>query len=141
MAAEELPVMKLGGVKAKYSLDESVPIQITNLSSRVVTYGIGVVTQMGDGTWTEFLTNINDHEMINPAFRLLKLPGNQSQVMTWKPKDVTKPDSIKKGVFRFYLAYKNESGRFGAEISHNIGSQVGKTNRQLIFSDAFELHP
>ena len=141
--ADELPPLRIEGVKAGYSLSEPVAISVTNLSSHVVTYGIGVLSQV-NGKWEELLTNIEDREFGGKAFKLRKLPGNKSEKLTWNPKDLGKPYSVKKGVYRFYIAYKagaDEDEQFRLETSKNIGSEVGKQNRQLIFSDVFELHP
>ena len=140
-AADEMPSLKIEGVKAGYSLREPVSISITNLSSQVVTYGIGVLSQV-NGKWEELLTNIEDREFGHKAFKLRKLPGNKSEKLTWNPKELGKPYLIGKGKYRFYVAFSvgaNDRKRFLAETAANIGSEVGKNNQQLIFTDPFEL--
>lgn len=138
-AADELPLLKIEGVKGTYSLDEPVTMEVTNLSSRTITYGIGVLIQM-NGKWEEFITNIEDHEIVRKAFMMRELRGNSSKHFAWSLKDLDKKYAVKKGVFRFYLAFKGDDG-LGTEVSGNIGSAVGKSNRHLIFSDIFEIRP
>jgi len=141
LAADRPLTMKIVDFKSRYSLRDSVTVEVTNHTSEVVTFNIGIVTRMDSGQWTEFLTNINDHQLTKPDFMLRKLPPNKSQILTWNPKDVTEHNPYDERVFRFYLAYADNAGRFESEISHNIGSGVGKQNQQLVFSDIFEVHP
>lgn len=145
VAADEVPPLKIEGVKAKYLPGDPITIKVTNVSSQPVSYGLGVLSSQSGDKWYEFLTNIEDHEICRKAFMVRKLLGNESKVFTWNPKDVDKPSSIvkspiKTGVYRFYISYKDKNGKSGGG-SGNIGAMVDKHYPGLIFSDIFELQP
>jgi hypothetical protein len=141
VAADEFPPLRIEGVKAGYSLKEPVVISVTNISSKTITYGIGVLVR-GDEQWEELLTNLEDHEFGRMAFKLRKLPGNKCVTLIWHPQELTKPYLIGKGMYRFYVAFtvgENDRRIFLLETAENIGHEVGKRNQQLRFSDVFEL--
>jgi hypothetical protein len=141
VADDEFPPLKIQGLKAKYSLNETVTITVTNLTPHTLTYGIGVLNQ-ANGKWEECLTNIEDRELGGKAFRLRKLGGNKSQDLTWNPKGLDEPSLLTRGKYRFYLAFSlGESDKVGfeSELSKNIGSEVGQHTKSLTFSDIFEL--
>lgn len=142
IADDKLPPLKIEGMKPSYSLNEPIAIMVVNSTSGGVAYGVGVIGQTANGQWQEFLTNIEDHKYGRKTLALRDLSGNKSEILKWNPKDVDEIYPVKKGIYRFYIAFTagaNDRKRFLSETAKNIGSEFGKHNQQLIFSDPFEL--
>jgi hypothetical protein len=140
--AGDSPAFKVEGVKASYSLDEVLTFSVTNLTSQRMLYRVGVLSA-GNGEWFEMLTNLSDRELGSKSDHYKWLPAGNSEKLTWAPGALRgKNWRLHPGTYRFFIAFRSGQGEepeFMKEISANIGSEVGRDNKHLIFLEPFVL--
>lgn len=108
---------ELGGIKEAYIFPEAVTVKITNVTSGIVVYEIGIQRLYGE-RWQDFMTNMDDSEPFRMVGALRKINAHESKSFTWEPKKIPKTFGPTQGTYRVCIIYDvgKEHERFYSQV-------------------------